>query len=130
MRKAPVILLVAYYIFGTLCLPCSDFSALTDLPGMYRHCKATEDKDMTLLDFLTDHLVNVDGIFDKHDNGDEQKPHNAQPSHHQEITVFCSLVFSDYSFAEPLVREKPAVVYRTNFYRSDYIPNIFRPPIV
>ena len=42
---------------------------------MYQHCKATEDKDMTPLDFITDHLINIDGIFDKHDNGDEQKPH-------------------------------------------------------
>ena len=41
---------------------------------MYKHCKSTEDKDMTPLDFITDHLINIDGIFDKHDNEDEQKP--------------------------------------------------------
>ena len=45
-----------------------DFSMLNELPEMYSHCKATEDKDMTPLDFITDHLVNIDGLFDKHEN--------------------------------------------------------------
>ena len=53
-----------------------DFSMLNELPEMYSHCKATEDKDMTPLDFITDHLVNIDGLFDKHENGDKQKPHS------------------------------------------------------
>ena len=56
-------------------MPMGDFSSITDLPAMYRNCKATEDKDMTPLDFITDHLVDIDCIFDAHENGDEQKPH-------------------------------------------------------
>ena len=51
---------------------------LNEIPEMYHHCKSTEDKDMTPLDFITDHLVNIDGLFDKHENGDEQKPHTHQ----------------------------------------------------
>ena len=62
MIKAINIFLLAFYSFGILCLPMGDFSALQDLPEMYQHCQATEDKDMTPLDFVTDHLINIDGL--------------------------------------------------------------------
>ena len=42
---------------------------------MYAHCKTTEDKDLSVLDFISDHLINIDGLFDAHNNGDHQKPH-------------------------------------------------------
>ena len=61
---------------------------LNEIPEMYHHCKSTEDKDMTPLDFITDHLVNIDGLFDKHENGDEQKPHTPiQNVHHGQTTI-------------------------------------------
>ena len=66
---------LVYWAFGMFALPNMNFSALQDIPEQYMHCKETEDKDLTVIDFITDHLINIDCIFDKHDNGDDQKPH-------------------------------------------------------
>jgi hypothetical protein len=130
LKKAVNIVLLLFYSFGTLCLPLGDFAFLPELPEMYRHCKATEDKDMTPLDFITDHLVNIDGIFDHHDNGDEQKPHVPVQSHHHSqasVSLVTGYVFSIAVFLPKAV--KP-MVPTVNFCRSDYISEIFRPPIV
>ena len=132
MKKIISILILTYYSLGILLLPMGDFSVLKDLPKMYEHCKVNEDKDMTPLDFVTDHLLNIDGLFDKHDNGDGQKPHSPTHLHHQSHIVafqsFISFVFenkiSHYSESTLLP------IYSTNFIKSDYISKIFRPPIV
>ena len=107
-----------------------DFSILKDIPEMYRHCKATEDKDMTPFDFITDHLVNIDGLFDKHDNGDEQKPHMpSQTQHHgqTQVTFIAYFLFSFTPFHPIVVNPAMPTV---NFIQTDYISKIFRPPIV
>jgi len=81
--------LITFYSLGTIFFPMSDFSIIENLPKMYEHCKATEDKDMTALDFVTDHLINIDSLFDNHDNGDEQKPHKSNDyTIHHSITSF------------------------------------------
>jgi len=130
LKKAVNIFLLAFYFFGTFCLPFGDFSMLQDIPEMYRHCKASEDKDMTAFDFVTDHLLNIDIIFDKHENGDEQKPHEPKQTEHQgQPTVF---FFTHFSFSleqfEP-VENKPSIS-SVNFLSSGYISKFFRPPIV
>jgi hypothetical protein len=127
--KAINILVLGFYTFGTFCLPLGDFSMLTGLPQMYRHCKATEDKDMTPLDFVTDHLLNIDGLFDKHGNGDEQKPHSPTPySHHGQtiLSLIPSITFSIPTYHHTAI--KP-VIPSTNFHLSDFISKILRPPI-
>jgi hypothetical protein len=107
-----------------------DFSVLQEIPEMYRHCKATEDKDMTPIDFITDHLVNIDGLFDKHDDGDEQKPHTpSQTQHHGQIQVTFIAYFSFSVTTFHTIEIKP-VMQTVNFIQSDYISKIFRPPIV
>ena len=63
-------------------VPANDFTLLGEIPTMYRHCHQFEDKDLTVIDFLTDHWINVDEIFDKHEH-DEQKPHIPFHFHHQ-----------------------------------------------
>src|SRR5437868_5797201 len=98
-----------------------DFSALKDLPGMYRHCKATEDKDMTPLDFLTDHLVNIDGIFDKHDHGDAQRPHNPPPTNYAPMQIFCLMTFSHVNFIKPLEEVELTINYTDNYCNSDFV---------
>jgi len=107
-----------------------DFSMLKEIPEMYRHCKATEDKDMTPLDFITDHLINIDGLFDKHENGDAQKPHTPPQTQHQGQTTISFITYFSFSVIpfHPL-KAKPAIP-ADNFSTSDYISNIFRPPIV
>lgn len=83
MKNAGLTFIAIYYLLGNLLLPMGDFSAIVDLPAMYNHCKATEDKDLGPLDFITDHLINIDGLFDDHAHGDPQKPHTPFPFHHQ-----------------------------------------------
>ncbi len=131
MHKVSAIILISYYLLGSLCLPMGNFSTLPDLLCMYRHCKATEDKDMTPFDFITDHLINIDCIFDKHDNGDEQKPHVPQPANHQlHAQIFCSMIFSNYSFDKLLFPQKPFNHFKKDFYHFDFITSVFRPPVL
>lgn len=129
MKRTVAIILLVYYLFGTLCLPRGNFSVMQDLPEMYRHCQATEDKDMTPLDFITDHLINIDCIFDKHDNGDEQKPHTPiQFNHAQQQVVFTAQQFI-FSIIEPCIYKNEFHAYPVDLYLYDYISRIFRPPM-
>jgi hypothetical protein len=128
MRQGTLFLLSAYFLLASLCLPGQDLSALPALPDVYRHCQATEDRDMTPWDFITDHLVNIDRLADKHPPGDHQKPHHPkQVSHggHQQI------------FVNPLFR----ISLRLNFFErvcawnlpepvfhSGFPSGIFHPP--
>ncbi|MEO6166757.1 MAG: hypothetical protein ABIO46_00295 [Chitinophagales bacterium] len=130
MKQLTSILLLTYFFFGTFCFPQGDFSAIADLPKMYQHCKAKEDKDMTPLDFLTDHLINIDGLFDKHENGDDQKPHSPIQFHHiHGQTNFVTQQFK-VSFEKPLAFKSNFPIYTDPFYLSDYFFFVFRPPIV
>ena len=46
---------------------------------------------MTPFDFIKDHLINIDGLFDKHEDGDDQKPHSPIQFHNQHSqTTFCN----------------------------------------
>jgi hypothetical protein len=131
MKQLTVIGLLFYYAIGTLCLPMGDFSILPTLPKMYQHCKATEDCDMTPLDFITDHLINIDGIFDNHDSGDDQKPH--QPFNYQNITLTL-FVPTIQELNIPVTSfsaiEKKSIIYKVDTgFASDYFSKKFRPPI-
>ena len=63
LKKATIILLLCYYSFAIIAFPMCDFSMIADLPEMYQHCKETEDKDLTAIEFLTDHVVDFDIFF-------------------------------------------------------------------
>lgn len=106
-----------------------DFSWLQEVPEMYRHCKATEDRDMTAFDFITDHLINIDGVFDHHRNGDEQKPHTPLSFQHHaqtELTVTASFVYGISDLPIPALKPLlPAL----HFHSSGYHARILRPPI-
>lgn len=103
---------------------------LNDLPEMYRHCKAIEDKDMTPLDFITDHLINIDGIFDKHENGDEQKPHTPIQNHHHGQTTVSFITYLAFTIIPFHSTETKQLIPSDNFLVSEYIKTIFKPPIV
>lgn len=107
-----------------------DFSMLNDIPEMYRHCKATEDKDMTPFDFITDHLLNIDGLFDKHENGDEQKPHQPIQNHHYGQTTGSFITYSIISVTQQFcVVKTELLIPSKNFLPTDHSAKIFRPPI-
>lgn len=130
MKKPIFIFLFAFYTLGTVCLPLGDFSLLGELPEMYSHCKATEDKDMTPIDFITDHLLNIDGIFDKHVNGDEQKPHKSQLRLHRTQTIISIINPFDFSINNSYSLKERTSIHSKKFILSVYITKIFRPPIV
>lgn len=129
-RQLISILAIVYFTCGTLLLPQGNFAALADLPHMYRHCKATEDKDMTLFDFVTDHLINIDGIFDKHINGDEQKPHAPVNFYQVEQQIFLPCDKTQLDCSGPVCLFKRHYFDFDNYLPSDYIYEIFRPPII
>lgn len=129
MKKAVNILLLFFYAFGSLFLPMGDFSLINDMPEMYRHCKATEDKDMKALDFISDHILNLDGLFDKHDKGDEQKPHNPLPHNHNLQTTGFFLAYFPFAFTYFQITDVNLLRPYKLFYSTDYITKIFRPPI-
>lgn len=58
---------------------------------MYHHCKTTEHTDMNPIDFITDHLMNWDGIIDQHHDGDDQKSHQPTPIKGLTYTYFVSV---------------------------------------
>lgn len=128
MRKLFLILTLVYYSIGSLVLPASDFSIIPELPQLYSHCKATEDKDMNFADFITDHLINIDGIFDQHKNGDEQKPHK-----NQEHQINSTFVFLPSQVSIPLTTKITTSPDKIQFadtkYCFDFVGNVFRPPI-
>jgi len=130
VKKALQIFIISYYLFGIFCLPIGDFSVLKNLPIMYQQCKATEDKDMTPLDFLTDHLVNIDSVFDNHANNDEQKPHTSKFLHqHSAFNLFHFTIFAfQIQQNEPI--ENEMFLPANKFHTSTHIFKIFRPPII
>lgn len=133
MQKLFYILLFLYYSIGTFCLPMSDFSMIGDLPKMYKNCKATEDKDMTAIDFITDHLLNIDSVFDKHENGDQQKPHkNIDLNiHHSICQIFQEIKTFDFKNRKSFILNNIKTFnYENPNYSYNYIYSIFRPPIV
>ncbi|MBK8586688.1 MAG: hypothetical protein IPN88_15185, partial [Bacteroidetes bacterium] len=93
---------------------------------MYQHCQATEDKDMTPLDFVTDHLINIDGLFDKHSNGDEQKPHSPiQNRHISQILAFQFPTAFNFKAANIFLKRNYTISVSENFIKSEYISKIF-----
>ena len=125
--------LILFYSLGTIFLPLGDFSSIGNLPIMYHHCKATEDKDMTAIDFITDHLINIDGMFDKHQNGDEQKPHKPfEYGIHYPMSQFIQeFKYFDFKNSKLFVPSDQIkkINYKNTLYSYDAISSIFRPPI-
>ncbi len=121
--------LLLFYAAGVLLLPGGDFGLLRDLPSMYAQCKATEDKDMTPLDFLTDHLTCFDALIDNHPPGDEQRSHTPPPN----VRVIMPLVVEARSL--PSVSSMPSecldITFNTrpDLYRHHHSSLVFRPPV-
>ncbi len=130
MKVAVTILFLLYYLFGSIVLPLGDFSTVADLPDMYHHCKATEDIDLTAMDFVTDHLLNIDGLFDQHDHHDRQKPH--KPFHSQFQHHSFQIVHKNKIEEYKLMREFDEHIKHQSMYSSNYsyltISSIFHPP--
>jgi len=132
MFKRFFLILTAIYFFaGSILLPQGDFAALTQLPDMYRNCQTTEDVDMGLVDFITEHLLNLDGgIEDKNDIDDHELPHNPVPFHTASNTIYFINEPAQISFG--VIQ---SVLLNQADYHSPYFPRItshkiFQPPRV
>jgi hypothetical protein len=66
---------LAYYCLGTLLFPMGDLSYLKEMPDMYHNC-VQEDPDVTLTDFVFEHLTNIKNT-ESDDEGEHEKPHQA-----------------------------------------------------
>ncbi len=129
MKRIGLIGLLVYYLAGSVCLPSGNFACGSDLAGIYRHCKAHEDKDMTPLDFVSDHLVNIDGIFDKHCGGDQQKPHLPVLFHHH-ISQSIILIQSFFNFSvKPIALLKKVTLHSEALYKTGHCYKFFHPPV-
>lgn len=128
MKRLFSIFLSFYFFFGVSFLPYGDFSTIEKLPECYAHCKATEDNDMTPVDFITDHLINVDCLFDKHDNGDHQKPHQPfEYSHSLYVAIGLPPIRVSIDIPE---RFEIFVRSDQSFYEFQFISSPFHPPSV
>ena len=128
MTKFFALILLSYHLFGTMCLPMGDFSMIAELPKMYQHCKATEDADLDIFDFVTDHLIDVDCLFDAHEN-DEQKPHQASTFNHFTQQLNFTTPIIQFIFSSEKLTENKLQIFISNFIPTDFLATIFRPPI-
>ncbi len=131
MKFALSIFLI-YWVGGMFPLPNMDIAALKGIPGQYKHCKETEDKDMSFLDFITDHLINIDCIFDKHQNRDGQKPHrpfhytqNPSTLNYTNIPKFSIVLVKPF----PALKINPFGLLSSIPYKFNFFSSIFRPPV-
>ncbi len=122
---------LVYWCFGMFISPEGDFSAVSDIPQQYKHCKETEDKDLTVIDFITDHLINVDCLFDEHKNGDEQKPHKSfQYSQHSIISIFVITKRIIFNNQTVITTTKNIFGFPSSTsYSFKLFSSIFRPPV-
>lgn len=129
MKKGLLILTATYFLLGNCLLPQGDFSALTELHSMYNHCQRMEDPDLNLVDFITDHLLNLDEVFSEEEADEHELPHNPVPFHTTAAPdIFCVAVPEIIILPE----EKP-VIQNLAAYQSPYFSrlsqhDIFQPP--
>ncbi|MEI7596895.1 MAG: hypothetical protein WCK02_14185 [Bacteroidota bacterium] len=129
MLKTASAFLVIFYSIGVLVFPLGDFSVLKDLPQIYKHCKFHEDKDMSPVDFITDHLINIDYIFDKHSKGDEQKPNTPTRPFHAQAQILLIINKCEIVFKKAILCRIQILVYFEQIYSTNFKPEIFGPPI-
>ena len=129
MQKLLGLILFSYFLMGTLLLPQGDFATLPDLPRMYAHCRDTEDHDLTIPDFIEEHLFVMDDLMGELPEP-EDKPHQPVEFHHiyAPVTIAVRQNLKIEEPALPLIRQNVPIV--DDVFLSDYPSSVFRPPIL
>ncbi len=128
MHRLLGILFLLYFVSGALFLPQGDFASLPDLPKMYAHCKATEDHDLNIPDFIMGHLLMMDDLMGEQPEPDD-KPHQPVQFHH--IYTPVTIAATQLLYVEqPVFAEKEKTQICDEVYLSDYPVSVFRPPII
>lgn len=134
IKKFIFLFLLSFYLFGTLILPFGDFSILPGLPSMFRHCRATEDRDLDVIEFFAIHVSGVGQVIEglQHFTPDEpgDKPHAPVQITFQQQQIVAIV----YQIKVPAVKPVAPVpnlacTNDKNGYTSDYILSILRPPM-
>lgn len=121
--------MLLWYAAGVLVLPGGNFSLLGELPAMYAHCKATEDKDLTPLDFITDHLTCFDALTDTHPPGDDQRSHTPPPDVRSNAPVLIDARIAQTRVSLPSGCDALDFGYAADLYHHHHSSLVFRPPI-
>ncbi len=135
LKLSSTILFTAFYLLGTFILPFGDFSVIKDLPGMFNHCKATEDTDLNVFEFLTEHVSGLGQLIEGNEHGEEEgeendKPHAPVQIHFEQQKVICESQAVTAPAAKPLPLPELRALPTGIAYIADYVSAIFRPPIV
>lgn len=106
---------------------------MTDLPEMFRHCRDTEDPDLNVFEFLTEHVSAIGQLMEGIDHDDEEsddKPHVPVAYHSQLQVSYIAQRFTA-RIEKPVISIPKVFAPATEqVYISAYISSIFRPPIV
>ena len=129
LQKFFTTLLLCYFLLGTLLLPQGDFASLPDLPKMYAHCKATEDSDLNVFDFVEEHLLMIDDLMVE-DSEPQDRPHQPVQFHHIYAPVTVAVPQQIAIVEHPAIIEKTSMPIFDEIYLSDYPSSVFRPPIL
>jgi hypothetical protein len=134
LKTTATIVFTLFYLLGTLTLPFADFSVIKDLPEMFRHCKATEDHDLNIFEFFTEHVSGLGQLVEGTEHEDEEeedgdKPHAPLQFHFEQQQIICINHYVKMPVVKPAPEIKSRVVLVNGVYISTYIANIFRPPI-
>lgn len=131
IKRLSVISIMFYYLIGSMILPFGDFNHMKDLANMYRHCKSTEDQHLTIIDFATEHLIDLDCMFEIHEEEEAgEKPHVPIQTQHQMQNY--QIVFDIATYKLQPTFEFIEIVKPIGNYISNYsftkVSAIFHPP--
>lgn len=110
-----------------------DFLTLQDIPKMYQSCQEHEHHDISSLDFITDHLINIDGFFNKNNNENDQKPHkDFHFTHRHSVAIyFQELKKIEFYNANPILKNKIIIFKHIKLnYSFNPFNSALRPPII
>ncbi len=82
---------------------------------------------MNFIDFIKDHLINIDCLFDKHLPGDDQKPHQPFLFQHLDFVVFLPS-FLQLELIYPWQHRNNEMIAKNDTNHFDYVALIFHPP--
>ncbi len=129
LLKTLTILLLFYFVAGTMFLPEGDFSTLPDMPKMYADCKTKEDPDMDIADFMTEHLFACDALFGQEAPEPNEKPHQPIQFHHQFAQIVITAKQFNMELLQTVMAEHQLTALVDDVYLSGYTVSVFRPPI-
>jgi hypothetical protein len=130
VRSAIAIVLSVYFLLGSTLLPKGDFSLMADLPNMYEQYKAIDDpQDISILDFVSDYLLNGEAIFKTDVYNGHNIPYNTVQFAHQAKTISCILLAFSLPAVSIQIIHNLYVLKNDNAYIYLCCNEVFRPPL-